>query len=81
MNDDELTIFNRVAGFGVYKVEIETAYTSDNYKWEGVKVDVYIDPDAPKDFFFPDYAQMTLVEMAEVVANNLREELWNSLKP
>lgn len=79
MNEQETTIFNRITGFGVYKVEAERVQQGD---FMGTRVVVYAATEDPvKDFFFPDYAGMTDKEIAEVVANNLRMELWNSVRP
>lgn len=72
----EQIILARVAGFGIMKV---TSETDERDGYPGVRIDVYqVDVDEPLDFFVPDYAQMSDGEMGEVVANNLREELWNS---
>lgn len=79
MNEQEMTIFNRIIGFGAYKVEIEKGVAQDEFK--GLIVNVFVDHGEPMDFFFPDYAQMSDAEMAEVIANNLREELWRRVRP
>lgn len=72
----EQVVLARVAGFGIWKVNIED---DERDGYPGVRIDVYkIDNDDPLDFFIPDYAQMRDGDMGEVVANNLREELWNS---
>lgn len=79
MSADVNTIFHRVSGFGVTKVEVEPEVQQGDFK--GTRIVVYRANGLPADFFFPDYANMSDAEMAEVVANNLREEKWNSLRP
>lgn len=76
MTEQEQTLFNRVTGFGVHEVKAVNGARRDPF--QGTEVTVYKD-DKEFDFFFPDYADMSDEEMAEVIANNLREELWNSL--
>ena len=77
MNEQETAIFNRVTGFAVHKIEASRETRED---FDGTVVTAHRH-DEELDFFFPDYADMSNEEMAEVVANNLREALWNSLKP
>lgn len=79
MTEQETTIFNRVIGFGVHKVEADWVQQGE---FMGTRVVVTAAADwVAKDFFFPDYANMSDAEMAEVVANNLREELWKNIRP
>lgn len=76
MSEYVQVIFHRIAGFGVSSVIIRPGVERETFK--GTEVEVIFPDRDMIDFFFPDYAGMTDVEMAEVIANNLREELWNS---
>jgi len=79
MTEQETTILNRVIGFAVHKIEAERVQQGE---FMGTRIVAYAATEDPvKEFFFPDYAGMSDAEMAEVVANNLREELWNSVRP
>ena len=76
MSDDVQVIFHRIAGFGVSSVTIRPGVERETFK--GTEIEVIFPDRDMMDFFFPDYAGMNDAEMAEVIANNLREELWNS---
>lgn len=79
MSPQEEVIFARIAGYRPNDVVVTR---SEREGFEGTRVTV-VGPwhRSDFDFFFPDYANMSDAEMAEVVANNLREEKWNSLRP
>jgi len=81
MNIQEMVIFNRIIGYGINEVTAINGArreSSEHENFTGTEV-IVRKGEVERDYFFPDYAGMSDAEMAEVIANNLKEELWNSL--